>query len=117
MLLLHFDGAFTFHVWSSTFIAELVFASAPHVIAALVFLDPELTFGALFKLFTGNKIKELFIIFRDCGGDFVLCAGHFIVPLASTVETVLFFALLADEPRLVALLKEKHVPTLSSRAP
>ena len=61
------DKALTFAsvVFTSANIAELIFASAGHVVASLIFFNPKFTTRALFKFRSFNKHHELFIFFVE----------------------------------------------------
>ena len=117
MVLTSFCHAFAFHVNASTLVAELKLAFASHVVASLCLFDPELTLGTLLEFVSSSEVQKLFIIFRHGVGYFVLSATHVFVPVASAVETVLFFALGTLKPRLIAFFEEKHPPAGGSGAP
>lgn len=59
-----FFNTLAFHEYSTTFITKLKLTFACHMIAALIFFNPEFTFRTLFKLGSFNKIHKFFIIFR-----------------------------------------------------
>ncbi len=78
---------------AATFITKLKLTSTSHMITAFVFLDPKLTLGTLFELLPLDKIHELFVIVRKSICYLILFAGHVFVPIATTVQAVVFFAL------------------------
>lgn len=72
-------------VFAATPIAELVLATASHVITALVLLDPEFALGALFIFGAFDELIELLVFIRKVAVDPVLRAGHPLVPVAATL--------------------------------
>jgi hypothetical protein len=117
MVLTSFCHAFAFHVNASTLVAELKLAFASHVVTSVCLFDPELTLGTLLEFVPLSEVQKLFIIFRHSVGYFVLSAAHVFVPVASAVETVLFFALRALKPGLIAFFEEKHPSAGGSGTP
>ena len=117
MILTSFCHAFAFHVNASTLVAELKLTFASHVVATLCLFDPELTLGTLLEFMPRSEVQKLFIVFRHGVRYFVLSATHVFVPVASAVETVLFFALGTLKPRLIAFFEEEHPPAGGSGAP
>lgn len=73
---------------ASTIIAELLSALARHSRTALIPLDPVVTLRTLFELGALYKIDESLVIFVKTIVDSVLCAGHAMMILASTAQTV-----------------------------
>jgi hypothetical protein len=114
---LHLGDTLALHVDSSAFIAELEFALAGHVVAAFVFLHPELALGTLLEFLALHEVHEEFVVLAGSAADFVLLAGHVFVPVHPAVQTVLFFALQALESLVVVLFVEEHVITVGSRTP
>ena len=90
--------AITAHVDPTALVAEVVAASASHVIAARGFLHPESAFGALFEFLSDGELHEIFV-FLVCFavGRLVVLAGLPSVVLDSTVETVVLPTTVAGE--------------------
>lgn len=87
------------------------------MIAAFIFLNPKLAFGALFKLFPFGKFQKFLIFFTHRTANFVLFASHFFVPLNPTVEAVLFLTLKTLKPLWISFFEKEHVGTVGCRAP
>ncbi len=109
-----FLNTFTLHVDTSTFIAELKLTLARHVVTSIILLHPKFAFRALFELFALYKIKEHFIIFWNSSGYFVFGTRHSIMPIATTIQAVLFFTLKTLESDWITFFIKEHVSAISS---
>ncbi len=109
--------ALAFHVYPSTFIAELKFAFACHMVTALILFNPKFTFRALLEFLTFYEVHKLFIILAHLCANFIFFASHIFMPLNSTVQAVFFMAFQTLKPRWIIFLKEEHIATVSSWTP
>ena len=82
---------------ASTFVAELLLASACHGWASLVALDPELAFGALLELRPSCEIDKGLVLWVEPLVAAILLAAHALVILAPAFEAVVLAAALAVE--------------------
>ena len=79
-------------VFSAAFVTELIFASAGHVIAALVLLDPELAVGALLHLHPFDQLFELLIQIPNIPLLPALLARNSLMPVRLALKTELHLA-------------------------
>jgi hypothetical protein len=73
---------------SSANIAELILASAGHMVASLILLNPELTLIALLKSTSSNELHKRFIHFLF----FILFTSKSLMLFNSAIQTISFSA-------------------------
>jgi hypothetical protein len=105
-----------FLVNSTADVAKLETATTRHVIAAFILLHPELAFWALLVFGSPNELDELLIVLIEDPADRELLAGHSLVVLHLTLQTVDFGAQWAGELG-VCLIKVEYVLTACRWAP
>ena len=87
------------------------------MIAALVFLHPKFTLGALLELLPLYKLHESIVsrAVSICYLVFLTC--HIFVPIDPAIQTVVLLAFGASEPDIIFLFEEEHVLAIGSGAP
>jgi hypothetical protein len=116
-LTFHLFYTFALHVNTTALVTELELALTRHMVTALILFHPKLALGTLFEFFAFNKCNKLLILLTGGGRNFILLAGHFLVPLYAAIEAVLFFAFQTLEALSVLFLEEEHVAARRGRAP
>lgn len=91
---------------ASTFVAELLFASACHGWASLIALHPELALRALLELRPSCEIDKGLILRVETLVAAILLAAHALVVLAPAFEAVVLAAALAVELRNAGVILE-----------
>ena len=102
LLLISLLSAITFRtialmIITPAYIAEASTAAALHFIASMRLLHPIVTFGALLKFLSADKLHKLLIILIFLVCNFILFACLTTVIRHSTVQTIVFMAHLTLE--------------------
>jgi hypothetical protein len=104
--------AFTFPIDSTTFVAKLFTASAPHMVTAHGAFYPVFAVWALLHLLPLDELNELLIIFVHYVAYLILLTRLVLVEWYPTVQAEILFAL-GTIKFVVFLIKYKGILTVS----
>lgn len=115
-----FSDALTLAIDSTALVAEMLTASARHMVAPLSALNPEVAVRALLVLFALDELEECFVTCSYVIRNLILLAGLSSVIVDAAVQAIVLLASGAVELRIILLLlgiENKRKPAVGGRTP